>query len=88
MVNAGVGGPPYQVLGCPLEGGGLRREAETLTSLDPKPNSHSSCIALFYGPFIALNISCHFLLICEVFAEIAHQFSSVQFSRSVVSDSF
>lgn len=38
--------------GCPLGGGRLRREAETLTSLDPKPNSHSSCIALFYDPFI------------------------------------
>ena len=52
MANAGVGGPTLPGPGCPLEGGGLRREAETLTSLDPKPNSHSSCIALFYDPFI------------------------------------
>ena len=52
MANAGVGGPTLPGPGCPLEGGGLRREAETLTSLDPKPNSHGSCIALFYDPFI------------------------------------
>lgn len=62
MANAGVGGgPSCQVLGCPHRGG-LRREAETLTSLDPKPSSHSPSLppgltlepfstALCYDPF-------------------------------------
>lgn len=66
MANAGVGGPTLPGPGCPLEGGGLRREAETPTSLDPKPNSHSSCIALFYDTFIKGTI---FIKMDELFSK-------------------